>query len=176
MNQRRRPAPDAGFTLVEAMAAIVILSFGLIAIANLFVVATASNRTGNLTTASTAMNDEVMEKLKAIPFSTLYAAAGGGTRGSLTADLPALNGTASQTDVEHTCRDNVTALTFNCRETVPGVGEVVVRWTLTDPGAGGNDQLFITVSSEVNGFLGRQSRTQFSTFRTCTTTGCPCCP
>jgi prepilin-type N-terminal cleavage/methylation domain-containing protein len=166
---------EAGFTLIEALVAIVILSFGLIAIANLFVVATSSNRIGNLTTAATTQANEVMEKLKAISFTTLFNKAAGGTVGSLTADLPAVNNntTSPQGGVTDCVIDQNT---FNCRETVPGIGTVVTRWTITDPGAAGSDALFITVRSEVLGFLGRQARVEYTTFRTCTTKGCPCCP
>ena len=166
---------EAGFTLIEALVAIVILSFGLIAIANLFVVATSSNRVGNLTTAATAQADQVMEKLKAISFSRLFNKAAGGTVGSLTADLPSVNNntTSPQGGVTDCVIDENT---FNCQEAIPGIGTVVTRWTITDPGAGGNDALFITVHSEVQGFMGRQARVEFTTFRTCTTKGCPCCP
>lgn len=165
----RHPSPEAGFTLIEALVATVILSVGLIAVANLFVVATASNSIGNLTTATTTEATEVMERLKAVPFNTLFAAAGGGaTVGSLTADLPGANATSSVIVGG--------VLQFNCRETLPGIGVVVSRWTLSRPDLATQDMLFITVRSESQARLGRPARAEFTTFRTCTSTGCPGIP
>lgn len=158
----RARSGEAGFTLIESLVAIVILSFGLVAIANLFVVATASNRTGNLVTVATAEASETMERLKVVPFNTLKAAAA--ATGRLDKDLPSLNAT-----------DNVIvggAVQFNRRRILPGIGTVITRWTIVDPNAGGGDTLFITVRSEVVGFLGRGARVQFGTYRTCTSSGC----
>ena len=48
-----RAQREAGFTLIEALVAIVILAFGLMAVTNLLVVAAASNTVGNHSTAAT---------------------------------------------------------------------------------------------------------------------------
>lgn len=166
MDQARRT--EGGFTLIEALIAIVILSFGLIGVANLFVVATVSNSTGNITTVTTAEANLVVEKLKAVPFNTLFAAVPGATAGSFTADQPGLNATS----------DVVVGgvLQFNSRESIPGVGSVISRWTISRPDLATQDLLFITVRSELPVRLGRLGRAEFTTFRTCTSDGCPGIP
>jgi Tfp pilus assembly protein PilV len=163
MKPSRRPSGEAGFTLIEALIAIIVLVFGLIAITNLFVVATASNQIGNLTTAAAVRSSETLEKLKSIPFTALAPG------GSLTADA----GTANTTPEVLVGG----ALTYHCQENVTGVGLVRSRWLVSATNAAGNDVYFITVRSEVDGPFGRQlSRAEYSTFRTCTTRGCPNVP
>ena len=101
-----------------------------------------------------------MEELKSLPFTTLVPG------GSLTADLPSTN-TGS----------NVATNTYNMQETLTGVGIVKTRWVIANPNPGGNDTYYITVRSEVQGVFGGQlSRAEYSTFRTCTTPGCPSVP
>ncbi len=160
MNTTRRPSSEAGFTLIEVLIAIIVLVFGLIGITNLFVVATASNQIGNLTTAAAAKSSEAMEELKSLPFTALVPG------GSLSADLPSINATT-----------NVNANTYNMEETLPGVGLVKTRWVIANPNPGGNDTYYITVRSEVQSpFGGQLSRAEYATFRTCTTPGCPSIP
>jgi hypothetical protein len=162
MSATPRSGREAGFTLIEALISIVILVFGLIAITNLFVVATASNQIGNLTTAAAVRSSETLEKLKAIPFTSLVPG------GSLTSD----SGTAN-TGAEVLVGG---VLTYHCQENVTGVGLVRSRWVIkdVDPAA---DVYYITVRSEVDGPFGRQlSRAEYSTFRTCTSRGCPGVP
>lgn len=155
---------EAGFTLIEALAAIAILSFGLVAVANLFIVSAVSNSNAQRQTATATQATEVIERLKAIVFDNLT----NNTGGSLTADAGSI--AACDDDVQ----DCVIAGNFNASRTVDQVGEVKTRWTISQPGAGGPDTLFITVRSEVIGVLGGQNtRAEFTTFRTCTTTGCP---
>ncbi len=162
MSATPRSGREAGFTLIEALISIVILVFGLIAITNLFVVATASNQIGNLTTAAAVRSSETLEKLKAIPFTSLVPG------GSLTSDSGTAN-TGSEVLVGG-------VLTYHCQENVTGVGLVRSRWVIkdVDPAA---DVYYITVRSEVDGPFGRQlSRAEYSTFRTCTSRGCPGVP
>jgi prepilin-type N-terminal cleavage/methylation domain-containing protein len=160
MNTLRRPSSEAGFTLIECLIAIIVLVFGLIGITNLFVVATASNQIGNLTTAAAAKSSEALEEIKSLPFTTLVPG------GSLTADLPSTNTTS-----------DVTANTYNMQETLTGVGIVKTRWVIMNPNASGTDTYYITVRSEVQGpFGGPLSRAEYSTFRTCSTLGCPTVP
>lgn len=162
MNRERRHSSEAGFTLIEALIAIVVLAFGLIGITNLFVVATASNQMGNMTTAATVRSVETLEKLKAVPFDLLAPG------GSLTADS-GVNATPEVTVGG--------VLAYNCQETVPGVGLVRSRWTVVGNFPGGADVRYITVRSEVLGpFGGQLSRAEYATFRTCTTRGCPNVP
>jgi hypothetical protein len=77
---------ESGFTLIEALIAIVVLMVGIVAIVNLFVVASTSNAIGNHSTAATGQATETMERLKAIPFLNITAAMGGSTVGDLDAD------------------------------------------------------------------------------------------
>jgi len=163
---------QAGFTLVEALIAIVILMFGLIAIANLFVVAASSNQIALNTTVAAAEANETMERLMAIPFAQLPTNAGGAhnaadpwKNANWADDLPGPNAT----------RDVVVAgvLQFNARRWVPGIGMVITRWKFVDPGAGGVPVRYILVRSEVQTTFGRGARAQFTTFRTCVVESCP---
>jgi len=64
---------EAGFTLVEALMAIVILVFGLMAIANLFVIAMSSNTAANQSTAAVNLAAQYVEQLKATGFENIHA-------------------------------------------------------------------------------------------------------
>jgi type II secretory pathway pseudopilin PulG len=165
---------EAGFTLIEALIAIVVLAFGLIAVTNLFVVAASSNQIGNYNTATATEASEVMERLRRIPFNTLAPPANT-IAGNLLADQPAANlppvpPSTSEPDV---VIGGVPQ--FNMYRDVAGIGRIRTRWTvqsftdvLTTP------VLLITVRSQVIGpFGGQLSQAQFSTFRTCTGAGCP---
>jgi len=160
MPSNRAATGESGFTIVEAMIAIVILVFGLMAVTNLMVVAGSSNTAANHGTAATSQATEVMERLKAIPFTTLT------TGGSLSADV----GTANCQEPTNQC---VVAGNFNVYRGIPGVGVIRTRWQITSAGA---DVLFIAVRSEsTSPLVGSRSRAEFTTFRSCsaTTLGCP---
>lgn len=64
---RRR---EGGFTLVEVMIAIVILTVGLLSLAQMMVLATSSNQLSGRMTSSANTAKEQLERLKAIPFYT----------------------------------------------------------------------------------------------------------
>lgn len=171
-NQASHARSESGFTLVEALIAMVILIFGLIAISNLFVVAASSNQIALNTTVATAEANETLERLMAIPFTQLPAnggqahnAADPWNNANWTADLPGPNNT----------RDVMIAgaMQFNARRTVPGVGLVVTRWKIVDPAAGGAPTRYILVRSEVQTTFGRGARAQFTTFRACVARSCP---
>ena len=156
MNRLDKRDREAGFTLVEALIAIVILAFGLIAVTNLMVVAASSNTVANQGTAATVSASDRMEKLRNLSFAALTGAAGG----SLTAN----------TGVTYACQ-NLLALppaSYNCTEDIPGVGLVVTRWQITAmPGTA--RMVMIQVRSEGTGVLARaRSRAEFQTFRSCT--------
>ena len=139
---------EAGFTLVEALIAVVILIFGLVGITNLFLVAASSNTTANQSTGATSIASQRLEQLKAIPFTTLV------TGGDL---------------------ESGTDPAFYSLDDVPGVGQIVTRWTVTAV-SGNNQVYYIEVRSEATGVFGPgRSRAQFTTFRSCTSTdiGCP---
>jgi prepilin-type N-terminal cleavage/methylation domain-containing protein len=79
-NGQNVPPPDAGFTLVEVLVAIVVLVFGLIAVTNLLLVGASNNTAANLGTASTAAAGQQMELLKATAFSDLIGMAATGSQ------------------------------------------------------------------------------------------------
>jgi type II secretory pathway pseudopilin PulG len=155
MNGPDERGAEAGFTLVEALIAIVILVFGLIAVTNLMLVAASSNSVANQGTAATVSASDRMEKLRDMSFATLSAAGGGlltanvGPTGPCqTAPLP--------------------PATFNCTEDIPGVGIIQTRWAIT-PVPGTTRLVMIQVRSEGTGVLARaRSRAEFQTFRSCT--------
>src|SRR5262249_53016841 len=68
---------SSGFTLVEALVAIVILVFGLIAIANLMIVASSSNSVARQATGAATIASLQLEQLKALPFNNAGLATGG---------------------------------------------------------------------------------------------------
>ena len=138
---------EAGFTLVEALVAIVILVFGLIAVTNLLVVAASSNSVANQATAAATIAAQRLELLKAQPFTSLT------TGGDLDSDVA----------------------NFNQDDDVPGVGRIHTRWAVVAI-AGDAQVYFVAVRSEGTGVLSvRRSRAEFTTFRSCTNValGCP---
>jgi len=145
---------EAGFTLIEALTATLILMFGLASIFNLMIVATTSNSVANRASAATMVASQELEVLRSTPFSTITLSAASG----------APNGDTLE---------NQTAGFFNITE-VEGVGRFETRWfvqTLTTP-----NQLFLQVRTEPGGFRGRSARAEFTTIRACTggpTAGCP---
>jgi hypothetical protein len=63
---------------------------------------------------------------------------------------------------------------YNLARDIPGVGRIKTRWQIVRPGAGGPDTLFIVVRSQSTATLaGIRSRSEYTTFRTCTVAGCP---
>jgi type II secretory pathway pseudopilin PulG len=138
---------EAGFTLVEALVAIVILVFGLIAVTNLLVVAASSNSVANQATAAATIAAQRLELLKAQPFTSLT------TGGDLDSDVA----------------------NFNQDDDVPGVGRIHTRWAVVAIAADAQ-VYFVAVRSEGTGVLSvRRSRAEFTTFRSCTNValGCP---
>jgi len=138
---------EAGFTLVEALVAIVILVFGLIAVTNLMLVAASSNSVANQATAAATVAAQRLELLKAQPFTSL--AVGG--------DL--------DSDVTN----------FNQDDDVAGVGRIHTRWAVVSI-SGDAQVYFVAVRSEGTGVLSvGRSRAEFTTFRSCTNValGCP---
>jgi len=144
MSPKQHHGGEAGFTLVEALCAIVILAFGLIAVANLLLVASTSNTTANLSTGATTLATQQLEVLKAVPFNDpggLLVAGG---------DL-----------------DNDQGGYFmNPPPEVPGVGQIRVRWRIVDVDV---QTKFIQVRAESTALLiGARSRAEFTVFRSCT--------
>jgi prepilin-type N-terminal cleavage/methylation domain-containing protein len=67
-NKRRTPT-EAGFTLLEVIMAIAILTFGLLAVASMQSSAIQGNYTARLQTEGTTWAQDRMEKLLALPYS-----------------------------------------------------------------------------------------------------------
>ncbi len=132
----------------EALVAIVILVFGLVAITNLLLVATGSGTAANVGTAAASLARQQMEDLKATPYDALVV--GGGV----------------DSDVTNYVRV----------ASVPGVGQIRTRWAIEQLDTPDGQIRFIRVRSEGMGaFTGPRTRADFSSFRVCSDTaaGCP---
>ena len=162
------PAPEAGFTLIEALAAIVILVFGLMGITNLLLVAANSNTTANQGTAAATVASQVLENIKAVPYTALNVNGSGVT---VTAD----QGGGGPCFGTGAVLFSDPATNNNCDAAIQGVGNIHARWVVTAL-AGNNQVRFVQVRAEATGVLGAaRTRAEFTTFRSCTSTtlGCP---
>ena len=74
MPASRTQRKDEGFSLIEVMVAIMILTVGLLSLAQMMVVATNSNSLSGRMTSCSALAKEQLERLKASPFYTDPAA------------------------------------------------------------------------------------------------------
>jgi prepilin-type N-terminal cleavage/methylation domain-containing protein len=149
-------AHERGFTLIEALIAIVILAFGMIAVSNLMFMAASSNTVANQGTAASTAASQTLELLKAEPFNMLTV---GG-------DLDPAKFAPSYVCNNQFCRD----------DSIPGVGMIKTRWQISSVNPNDNQVLFIRVRSEGMGTLSRgRSAAEFTTFRSCTAvaSGCP---
>jgi Tfp pilus assembly protein PilV len=167
MNAQRQVLPrraEAGFTLVEALVAIVVLVFGLMAVTNLLLVAASSNSVANQGTAAVAAATQTMDFLKVTTYDTLDNNFGG-------TPFDATDGGKDCNDVTLVPTD------WHCSQSTPGIGTIHTHWYIT---AGGDPRLIhIRVRSEGTGALAAtRSRAEFTTFRSCTDTnvGCPAAP
>jgi competence protein ComGC len=146
--ETRRAPSEAGFTLMEALIAMLILMVGLIAITNLMLVAASSNTAANQGTAAATIASQRLEQLKAVPFNDARLNPGG----SVTSDVGGF----------FTSPDDM----------VPGVGQIHTRWEIVavDP-----QVRFIRVRSEGTGALSvSRSRAEFTTLRACTVASLGC--
>ena len=159
-SSRRVRRGEEGFTLVEALIAIIVLVTGLTAVANLMLISSTSNAVGNHMSATTTQASEVLDLIKALPWSELRQG------GSLTADAGGTNpndGTITDPGTRQ--------LLFNTYRNVPGVGRIRTRWTITNVGGSANQApaRFITVTSEsLSALAGGRATVTFTTVRTCT--------
>ena len=168
MNEKAIAAGERGFTLIEALIAIVVLVFGLMAVTNLLLVGATSNTIGNHTTNTTAIATETLERIRDLPFAV----------GS--PPVPQLIvSPAGSIDVQPTCNDNVVANAcvrpgnFQAFKDVPGVGRVNTTWEIVRLDG---QTYFIRVRSESTAALARaRARAEFTTIRSCTSEslGCP---
>jgi type II secretory pathway pseudopilin PulG len=151
-----RPSED-GFTLVEALTAIVVLVFGLMAITNLMLVAASSNAVANQSTAATNSASRVLDMIKSTDYTALSA--GGDLDAAVDSSAP-------------TCAA-ATPNSYRCRDDIPGVGRIITRWVVTGTGS----LRHIRIRSEGTGPLSAgRSRAEFTTFRSCTLSACTATP
>lgn len=156
-------ASEAGFSLAEVLVAIVILVVGLMAVTNLMLVGVQSNAVAHRSTGAVSQAVEVLERLKAIPFTSLTPG------GNLDTDAGTVAG-CSEATAASGC---VIPGNFNSLRGVPGLGDFKTRWQITAVDAA---TLYIVVRSESTGALTRRlSRVEMATFRSCTASsiGCP---
>lgn len=147
---------EQGFTLIEAMVAMVILLFGIAAVSNLMVIAGSSNTVANHSTAATAAATRQMEMLKSMPFATLVPG------GSLAADVGAI-GICGVTPVNATFNCDTPKTAGNIE--FAGVAQIHIRWSVTTVAAVPNT-VFIAVQAESRApAIGPRSRASFTTFR-----------
>ncbi len=162
-----QPATDeAGFTLVEALVAMVVLTFGLMAVTNLMLVAASSNTVANQGTAAVTSATRIMDLIKSTSYANLVP-------GGITWETSPAGGLD--------CNDVAVLVTdFHCDEFIPGVGTLHTHWWIT--ATPDLRLLHVRVRSEGRGSLaGARSRSEFTTFRACTnsdpiTGGCPDAP
>jgi type II secretory pathway pseudopilin PulG len=154
----RKGGPEAGFTLIEALVAIVVLVFGLMAVTNLMLVAASSNTVANQGTAAVTSGMRVMDMIKTTNYLNLAAG------GLAWEAIPA--GGKDCNDVTLVLND------WHCDEFIQGVGTIHTHWWVTatpDPRL-----LHIRVRSQgVGSLAGARSRSEFTTFRSCTNTAPP---
>jgi type II secretory pathway pseudopilin PulG len=158
---RSSTSAEAGFTLIEALVAVLVLVVGIQAVANMMVVASTSNAVANHSSAATAQATETLERLKAIPFGQLTPG------GDLNNDVPA------------PCNGNVANCIpaplnqYSMFRDIPGVGQIRTRWLVRQAQTAAT-MIQITVRSEsVAPLMGVRSRAEFTTYRSCTAAGCP---
>jgi type II secretory pathway pseudopilin PulG len=152
--ESRGRSGESGFTLVEALVAIVVLTFGLMAVTNLMLVAASSNSVANQGTAAVTSATRAMDMLKATTYDVLDDTPGGTV-------FSAQDGGKDCGAVDLVVTD------WHCTDSVPGVGTVHTHWYVTataDPRL-----LHVRVRSEGSGALsGARSRAEFTSFRACT--------
>lgn len=147
---------EQGFTLIEALIAMVILIVGIAAIANLMVVAGTSNTVANSTTAASAVATQQMDLLKSASFETLVP---GGTLVMAVPHPPAGHADCNTAPVQGI---------YICDARVEGVGTIHVQWAITAiPAAAPAATDFIDlIAQPVAPTIGTRARARYTTFRT----------
>jgi hypothetical protein len=158
---------EEGFTLVEALVAIIVLVFGLMAVTNLMLVAASSNSVANQGTAAVTSATRVMDLIK----TTSMASAGSITLpiGGTAFDVADAGGATECGDPSLSLKE------WHCNDSIPGVGVIHTHWWISAT----NDPrlLHVRVQSEGTGALSAaRSRANFTTLRACTNAAGGQCP
>ena len=146
---------EEGFTLIEALIAMVILIVGIAAIANLMVVAGSSNAVANSGTAASAVASQQMELLKSASYDTLV------TGGTITVPV---NHTAHPA-----CNSGVVTAAYACDALVEGVGTIHVQWEISPQlaaAAPAQTRFVELVAQPIAPALRQRATAHFTTFRT----------
>jgi len=157
---RGRQAAADGFTLVEVLVAIVVLIFGIIAITNLFVVAGSSNVVARHMTAAAAEATEVMELIKATPFTGLVPG------GAIDLDDDALLTVDETVPVVIDTGGDGTIDVWGVDRSVDGVGTIRTRWQVIS--IDNQTRLIKVVAGSTSPLLRRRSRVELTAYRSCT--------
>lgn len=170
--RRARVIREGGFSLIEVLIAVVVLSIGLAAVANLFAMATTSNVAARHMTAATTQATEAMETLKAVPFAGLVE--GGDV------ELDGQAATNHQWDADEPIRVDLDGDdeidTYEADREVDGVGPIWIRWQIA--ALDNQTRLIRVVAASRSPLLRARSRVELRTYRTCTgpNLGCPIAP
>ena len=116
-NEPPRP-PAAGFTLMEVMIAMVILSVGILGVFSMQIRAINQNAAARMQTEATALAAQQMELLKAVPFDHRMLDAGNNPhvdpRGAFTLQWTVTTPTVSPADVYRDLSVKIVNLTVTC--------------------------------------------------------------
>jgi len=113
-----RSSDEGGFSLIEVMVAILILTVGLLSLAQMMVLATSSNSLSSRMTSASSLAKEQLERLKAAPFyiDPVARTRSDALRDGGSIDLPGGDGYAQLYDAEGV--------------PVGGGGQYEVRWEI----------------------------------------------
>lgn len=139
----RRPAlraSERGFTLIETLIAMIVLTVGLVAVSHLILVASSSNAIANRSTAAASLASLQMERLMTIPFADLDA---GGT----------VEGDPPETPDDFTLFEDLGGSS----------GAFFTRWEIIDMDEGGLK--CIRVRTQARGAFSDLTRAELTTFR-----------
>lgn len=163
------PQRQAGFTLIETLVAMVVLTFGLLAVTNLLLMATTDNFAAAQSTIAVTAASQQLDFLRRARMTDLVPG------GDLTADLSAPGPCPGVPGIYNCIQDVATLLPGAA---VGGEARVRLRWTITSmpPGA-----VSITVQAvPLAALAGQRSMAEMTTIRTCTAVpppgGAAACP
>jgi Tfp pilus assembly protein PilV len=174
---------EAGFSLVEAIIAVLVFIVGIAAVSNLFILSITANSTANNASATATLASEVLDRLREAPIYTasgthsalvatdrnpaLVAGAPGAIGGLTAGSLMPSSSDPCQEPTTADCVTPAAGRTFTMWRQVPGIGGVHVKWSITDVVVGGAPvAIFIRVRAQTGVLVtGERSYAEFTTFR-----------